>query len=306
MFFFHDPLAAEHQVPLGHPEQPDRYWAVQTALAASEFSTLIRRTAEPASWDELLLIHTEHYVQDLDDASPQKGMLYLDADTCLSPRSVEAARMGAGLASAATRAVMQGESRRAFCLTRPPGHHAESDKAMGFCFFNNAALCARIAQRQCGAKRVAIVDFDVHHGNGTQEIFWHDASVFFASSHEMPNYPGTGEASEQGEHGQILNVPLAPHSGGAEMREAYSGLILSRLRHFEPDLIVLSAGFDAHARDPLSSLTWHEDDFFWITQQLAAVADEKCGGRLVSCLEGGYDLKSLAGSVAAHVSALMG
>ncbi len=194
----------------------------------------------------------------------------------------------------------------AFVAMRPPGHHAEAATPMGFCFFNNAAIAARHAQAVHGAERVAIVDFDVHHGNGTQDIFWNDETVMYASTHEMPAYPGTGALGERGEHDNIVNAPLRAGDAGEVFREAYDSVILPRVEAFAPDFIIISAGFDAHYRDPLGNLMLREEDFAWVTRKLMAIAQRKCGGRLVSLLEGGYDLDGLARSVAAHVGALMG
>jgi acetoin utilization deacetylase AcuC-like enzyme len=233
-------------------------------------------------------------------------MVRIDADTVMSPGTYEAALRGAGGAVQAVDEVMSGKVANAFVGMRPPGHHAERTRAMGFCFFNNAAIAARHAQRRHGAERVAIVDWDVHHGNGTQDIFWSDSSVMYASTHEMPLYPGTGALSERGEHNTIINAPLRSGDGGDVFREAFEVAILPRIDAFRPDLIVISAGFDAHWRDPLASLSLTEADFAWATKKLMDLAASRCGGRIVSVLEGGYDLEGLAKSVAAHVDALMG
>jgi len=242
----------------------------------------------------------------LRDAAPREGMVRIDEDTVMSPGTYEAALRAAGGAVQAVDEVMTGQARNAFVAMRPPGHHAERSRAMGFCFFNNAAIAARHAQRRHGAGRVAILDWDVHHGNGTQDIFWSDASVLYCSTHEMPLYPGTGASSEQGDHGTIVNAPLEPGAGGEVFREALETLILPRIESFAPDLIVISAGFDAHWRDPLASLNLTENDFAWATRKLMALADRHCGGKIVSLLEGGYDLEGLSRSVAAHIDALMG
>jgi acetoin utilization deacetylase AcuC-like enzyme len=229
----------------------------------------------------------------------------LDADTSMSPGSFEAALRAAGGAIFAVDEVMGGRASNAFVATRPPGHHAETARPMGFCFYNNAAIAARHAQRQHGAERVAIVDFDVHHGNGSQEIFWSDPSVMYCSTHEMPLYPGTGAVSERGEHNTIVNAPLRAGDGGEKFRAAMETTILPRLRDFRPDFVVISAGFDAHRRDPLANLQLVEADFAWATQKLMEVAAASAQGRVVSVLEGGYDLDGLANSAAAHVTALM-
>jgi acetoin utilization deacetylase AcuC-like enzyme len=223
----------------------------------------------------------------------------------MSPGPFEAALRAAGGAVQAVDDVMADRYANAFVATRPPGHHAETTAPMGFCLFNNAAIAARHAQSQHGAERVAIVDFDVHHGNGSQEIFWSDASVMYCSTHQMPLYPGTGAASDRGAHGTIVNAPLSAGDGGAAFRAALETVILPRLRDFRPDFVVVSAGFDAHRRDPLANLNFVEADYTWVTQKLMEIADASAGGRLVSVLEGGYDLQGLAGSAAAHVLALM-
>jgi acetoin utilization deacetylase AcuC-like enzyme len=229
----------------------------------------------------------------------------IDADTSMSPGSFAAALRAIGGALYAVDEVMTGKAPNAFCAMRPPGHHAETVRPMGFCFFNSAAIAARHAQTKHGAERVAIVDFDVHHGNGTQEIFWSDPTVMYCSTHEMPLYPGTGARSERGEHNTIVNAPLRAGDAGEAFRAAFEQTILPRLREFGPDMVVISAGFDAHLRDPLANLNLVEADYAWVTQKLMEIADAKANGRVVSLLEGGYDLQGLAGSVAAHVTALM-
>ncbi|MFN3671356.1 MAG: histone deacetylase family protein [Bosea sp. (in: a-proteobacteria)] len=299
------PASLLHQTPLGHPERPDRLRAVERALEEERFMALIRETAPQATLEQLLLCHPHDYVQEIIASAPQQGLVPIDADTTMSPGTLEAALRGAGGAVHAVDEVMQGKVRNAFSATRPPGHHAESNKAMGFCFFNQAAIAARHAQRAYGAERVAIVDWDVHHGNGTQEIFWNDATVLYASTHEMPLYPGTGALSERGLHGNIVNAPLRAGDGCDQFRDAFESAVLPRVEAFHPDLIVISAGFDAHWRDPLANINLKEQDFAWATQRLMAVADRLCGGRVVSVLEGGYDLDGLSRSAAAHVQALM-
>jgi acetoin utilization deacetylase AcuC-like enzyme len=250
-------------------------------------------------------VHPEAYVAALEQAAPSEGLSRLDADTLMSPGTLEAAMHAAGGATFAVDEVMSGRVANVFVATRPPGHHAERATPMGFCFFNNAAIAARHAQAAHGAGRVAIVDFDVHHGNGTQDIFWDDASVLYGSTHEMPLYPGTGAASERGAHDQIVNCPLRAGDGGEAFREAFEIAILPRLEAFGPDIVIISAGFDAHRLDPLGSLDLVEADYAWVTRKLLAVARKRCGGRVVSLLEGGYDLDGLSRSVAAHVAALM-
>jgi acetoin utilization deacetylase AcuC-like enzyme len=232
-------------------------------------------------------------------------MVRLDADTSMSPGSFEAALRAAGAAVMAVNEVMTRKAANAFCAVRPPGHHTETARPMGFCLFNNAAIAARHAQDHHGAERVAIVDFDVHHGNGSQEIFWSDPTVMYSSTHEMPLYPGTGARSERGDHDTIVNAPLRAGNGGPEFREAMESVILPRLRAFRPDLVVISAGFDAHMRDPLANLNLVGADFGWVTRALMEIADASASGRVVSVLEGGYDLDGLQESVAAHVTTLM-
>jgi acetoin utilization deacetylase AcuC-like enzyme len=239
------------------------------------------------------------------EASPQQGLVQIDADTSMSPGTFEAALRGAGGAVHAVDQVMTGKAANAFVAVRPPGHHAETARPMGFCLFNNAAIAARHAQRKHGAERAAIVDFDVHHGNGSQDIFWSDPSVLYSSTHQMPLYPGTGAVSESGEHDTIVNAPLRPGDGGSQFKAAFENRILPRLKDFKPDLVVISAGFDAHTRDPLANLNLVEADFAWATQKLMEIADQSAQGRVVSVLEGGYDLEGLSQSVAAHVIALM-
>jgi len=299
------PACLDHRTPSGHPERPDRLRAIESALAADAFKPLIRVEAPAASLDTIALCHPMDYVTAVQEASPQQGLVQIDADTSMSPGSFEAALRGAGGAVHAVDQVMTGKATNAFVAIRPPGHHAETARPMGFCLFNNAALAARHAQRKHGAERAAVIDFDVHHGNGSQDIFWSDASVLYSSTHQMPLYPGTGAVSESGEHDTIVNAPLRPGDGGSHFRAAFESRILPRLREFKPDLVVISAGFDAHTRDPLANLNLVEADFAWATQQLMEIADNSAQGRVVSVLEGGYDLQGLSQSAAAHVTALM-
>jgi acetoin utilization deacetylase AcuC-like enzyme len=299
-----DPLFLTHVVPSGHPERSDRLRAITRALSDNAFAGLVRREPEPVDDATLLLAHTEAYVAELRAALPADGIMQIESDTYICPRSLDVAANAVGAAVLATDAVMTGEAANAFCAIRPPGHHAEADMAMGFCLFNSAAIAARHAQRKHGIARVAIVDWDVHHGNGTQAIFWSDPSVLYASTHQMPLYPGTGAASETGA-GNIVNTPLRSGAGTAEFQSAFNGRVLPALHAFAPDLIIVSAGFDAHWRDPLAGLKLNASDFAWATRQVMAVADERCGGRVVSLLEGGYDLEALADSVSAHVTELM-
>ncbi len=299
------PSSLRHVTPPGHPERADRMRAVEQALEDERFALLQRVEAPEGTLAQVELCHPAAYAQAISEASPQEGLVQIDADTIMSPGTLAAVLHGVGGAVHAVDEVMSGRVSNAFSAMRPPGHHAESDKAMGFCFFNNAAIAARHAQKAHGAERVAIVDWDVHHGNGTQEIFWGDASVLYASTHEMPLYPGTGAPSERGEHGTIVNAPLRAGDGTDVFRDAFESAILPRLNDFRPDLVIVSAGFDAHWRDPLANINLKEADFAWATQKLMAIADRHAGGRLVSILEGGYDLEGLSKSTAAHVMALM-
>ena len=300
------PACLDHATPPGHPERADRLRAVYQALSAERFNALTRGEAPEGSLDQVTLCHGEHYVGELRHIAPSSGLIYIDGDTSMSPGTWEAVMRGVGGAVAATDAVMSGAHDNAFVAVRPPGHHAEKNTAMGFCFFDNVAIAARHAQRKYGIARAAIVDFDVHHGNGTQDIFWADPTVMYCSTHQMPLFPGTGAAGERGEHDNIVNAPLASEDGGPKFRAAFENLILPNLREFSPELIIVSAGFDAHYRDPLASLNLRGEDFGWVTQQLMDVADQSAGGRIVSVMEGGYDLQGLQESVAAHVTALMG
>ena len=295
-----------HDMGEGHPERPERMRAVDQALEQEMFQMLARDIAPRAPIEALTRVHPATYVQAIEHASPTQGRVRVDQDTSMSPGSWEAALRSAGGAIFAVDEVLTGKVVNAFVATRPPGHHAEMATPMGFCFFNNAAVAARHAQAVYGLERVAIVDFDVHHGNGTQDIFWADKSVLYASTHQMPLYPGTGARDERGEHDQIVNAPLSAGDGGDTFREAFDVAILPRVEAFSPDLIIISAGFDGHYRDPLGNLKLREEDFAWATRKLMSIAGRRCGNRVVSLLEGGYDLEGLGRSVAAHVSALMG
>jgi acetoin utilization deacetylase AcuC-like enzyme len=298
--------ACEQHIPdIGHPENPIRLKAIKLALSAPEFSELQRREAPRAEESQIARVHPGSFFSDLLGAVPVQGEVGLDADTILSPGSGEAALRAAGAVVAAVDAVMAGEADNAFCAVRPPGHHAEPDHAMGFCLFNNVAVGALHARDAYGLHRIAVVDFDVHHGNGTQAAFWDDPDLFYASTHQMPLYPGTGSARERGVNANIVNVPLPPDAGSEEFRRAMRDNIVPALTNFQPEFIFISAGFDAHAEDPLAGLNFTEADFAWATEQLMALARNACGGRLVSVLEGGYNPDALGRSVAAHVRTLM-
>ncbi|HEY5597313.1 MAG TPA: histone deacetylase family protein [Kiloniellales bacterium] len=288
-----------------HPERPARLEAVLNALEAEEFAALERREAPRAEKAQVARAHSMAYVEAILDAEPEIGLVGLDPDTYLSPGSGEAALRAAGAVCAAVDAVMAGEVANAFCAVRPPGHHAEPNRPMGFCLFNNIAVGALQARAAHGLRRIAVMDFDVHHGNGTQARFWDERDLFYVSIHQSPLYPGTGRADERGIAGNILNVPLPPMAGSAEFRHAMSAAVVPALNRFAPEFLLVSAGFDGHAGDPLAGLRYDEDDFAWATGELMAVAKVHCQGRLVSTLEGGYVLDDLAASAAAHVRALM-
>jgi acetoin utilization deacetylase AcuC-like enzyme len=296
----------DHLTPPGHPERPDRIRAVDQVLGESRFDALVREEAPEGTLDLVRLCHDEHYIEELRRIAPDKGLIYLDGDTSMSPGTWEAVMRGVGGAVAATDAVMSGKADNAFVAMRPPGHHAETNRPMGFCLFDHAAIAARHAQRKYGIARAAVVDFDVHHGNGTQEIFWADPTMMYCSTHQMPLFPGTGASGERGEHDTIVNAPLAPNDGAAKFRSAFENLILPQLQKFAPEFIVISAGFDAHRRDPLANINLDAEDFGWVTRKLMDVASASADGRVVSVLEGGYDLQGLKESVAAHVTALLG
>ncbi|MDT5334578.1 MAG: hypothetical protein QOD90_83 [Mycobacterium sp.] len=301
----HHDAFANHQTSAGHPERPDRYRAVQSALGQSRFDALVRDEAEIGSLDATRYVHTQDYVDTLEAARPDQGYVYLDGgDTMMEPSTWEVVLRGVGGTIQAVDSVLAGRVQNAFVACRPPGHHAETDRAMGFCLFNNIGIGARHAQLKHGLTRVAIVDFDVHHGNGTQEIFYSDPNVLYASTHQMPWFPGTGEVRETGV-GNVFNTPLAAGDGGDDLRAAFTDRILPALNAFAPELIIVSAGFDAHERDPLGSLCMIAGDFAWVTRELMVAAERHCGGRLVSVLEGGYDLQGLKESVSAHVAELM-
>ena len=300
------PACLGHFMGPHHPESPDRLRAVLAALDAPEFSSLLREEAPEATRDQLLLVHPAAHVDAILAIRPAQGQgVALDADTIMSAGSADAALRAAGGACAAVDAVLSGRANAAFAAVRPPGHHAEPDRAMGFCLFNNAAIAALHARRTWGLTRVAVLDFDVHHGNGTQAMFEPDKNLFYASSHQSPCYPGTGHANERGVADNIVNAPLPPGADSAAFRAAWSRIILPALDAFAPELVVVSAGFDAHVADPLAQLRVQTPDYAWITRELLRIADTHTGGRIVSVLEGGYDLTALAEATAAHVRELI-
>ncbi|HWK33618.1 MAG TPA: histone deacetylase family protein [Hyphomicrobium sp.] len=304
------PSFLEHDTGYGHPERADRMRAIDKVLSHEIFARLVREEA-PLREDveaQIRLAHPVSHLEKMREASARargrEHPTYIDGDTLVSSGTWDAALRAVGAGLAAVDAVIEGRVANAFCQVRPPGHHAENDKAMGFCFFSNAAIAGLYARAKHGAERIAVVDFDVHHGNGTQDIFWSDKDLFYGSTHEMPLFPGTGAVDERGV-GNITNAPLRAGDTGERFREAFESRILPALHDFGPDILIVSAGFDAHQADPLANLRLVEADYLWATEKLAAVARRDSGGRIVSMLEGGYDLNALARSVAVHVKSLM-
>ena len=291
----------QHVTPPGHPEQVAR---LEYILEALKDINLLRVSAPMAADDDILRIHPREHINYLQDAVPETGFKSLDGDTHISSGSLTAAYRAAGGVLRAVDLVLSGEAKNAFVAVRPPGHHAETQKSMGFCLFGNIALGVKHALDFHGLKRVAVIDFDVHHGNGTQEILWDESRCLTFTSQQIPLWPGTGTEEEQGHYNNIVNIPLPPRSIGKLMRQKYEELVFPALQKFEPELILISAGFDAHEADPLAELNWSTADFSWLTERLCKIAEECCEGRLVSTLEGGYDLKALADSVKAHVTKL--
>lgn len=298
------PVFLSHDTGYQHPECADRLRSIESALEAPEFNNLFRKEAPKGTIDQILTVHSKEYIDRIFRAIPEQGSGYIDGDTVLSKDSGTAALHAVGAVCDAVDKLMSGQADNAFCAVRPPGHHAETKRAMGFCLFNNVAIAANHARRQHGIKRVAIIDFDVHHGNGTQEIFYNDPGVLYASTHQMPLYPGTGRQSETGV-GNIFNAPLHPGDGSTAFQKAMNEIIFPALNQFKPEFILISAGFDAHRDDPLASLNFTDSDYAWVTRELLGLADQHGAGKIVSALEGGYNLKALASSVAAHVSELM-
>jgi acetoin utilization deacetylase AcuC-like enzyme len=301
------PACLDHDNGPYHPECSERLRAVLDRLEAETFADLLREQAPEATVEQLSRVHPQDYVEAILAIRPEMGeFVQLDSDTRMSNGSAEAALRAAGGAVMGVDAVMEGWARNVFVAVRPPGHHAERRKPMGFCMFNNAAVAAHHARARWGIQRVAVVDFDVHHGNGTQDIFANDGDLFYASSHQSPCYPGTGDIWERGVANNIVNAPLRPREGSEGFRHAWADQILPELDHWAPGLLIISAGFDAHKADPLAELRVETADFAWLTEELLKIADRHCGGKVVSVLEGGYDLDALAASVAAHVRVLMG
>ncbi|MBC7154387.1 MAG: histone deacetylase family protein [Rhodobacteraceae bacterium] len=299
------PDCLNHVNPARHPERVDRLRAIMAALEAPEFAALERREAPLADLAEVLRCHPQRHIDTIRAALPETGQVALDGDTFVSAGSLTAALRAVGAMTAAVDAVMADEVANAFCAIRPPGHHAETETPMGFCLFGTVAIAAKRALDHHGLNRVAIMDFDVHHGNGTQDLLWNEPRVLFASTHQMPLYPGSGAATEVGATGNILNCPLPPGTDGAGFRRVMDRDILPALDAFSPELVLISAGFDAHRADPLANLAFEAADFAWATERLCDIAALHAGGRVVSTLEGGYDLAALAESTAAHVAILM-
>ncbi|MCY3879741.1 MAG: histone deacetylase family protein [Rhodobacteraceae bacterium] len=295
-----------HQTPAGHPERSGRMATLMRIFEGLTMDGLVRLEAPLCDDEAILRAHPRAYIDRLEKCRPDSGYVSLDPDTHMSPGSMAAARRAAGANVLAVDLVLSREVDNAFCAVRPPGHHAEAERAMGFCLLSNVFIGAMHALERHGLDRVGILDFDVHHGNGTSALAWADERVFFASSHEMPLFPGTGHATETGAHGQIVNVPLASRSGSAEFRSAWHDHILPALDQHKPQCVFISAGFDAHSRDPLATLNLSESDFAWATDAICDIADTHCSGRVVSTLEGGYDLQALAACVEAHLNSLCG
>ena len=304
VLFSHD-QCLDHVTPPGHPERVERLGGIGRALAKPEFDALDRRAAPMGEEKHVRLAHPLAHLDRIRTSEPVEGYAQIDADTSMAPGSFNAAMRTIGGNSAAVDAVLSGEASNAFVMTPPPGHHAEKAKPMGFCLFANVAIAALHAIEHHGLDRVAVLDFDVHHGNGTQDLLWDEERILFVSSQQFPLWPGTGAATETGAHDNVVNLPLRPGSGGSEMRDAYRGGAFPRLEAFEPQMMIISAGFDAHYDDPLAQLTWQAEDFRWLTHELCRIAATHCRRRVVSVLEGGYDLAALAASGRAHVEELI-
>ena len=305
----YDSRFLEHDMGAGHPESPQRLRAIMQRLeqsgVAAKLATIEPRKAED-EW--VTLVHQSNYVAFLNQQAPAQGRLSLDADTSMSPGSLAAAYLAAGAALAGVDAIMTGRVQHVFCAVRPPGHHAEADRAMGFCFFNNVAIAARYAQKRYGLRRVLIVDWDVHHGNGTQHSFEQDPSVLFFSTHQYPHYPGTGRATERGSgaaEGLTINVPMEAGEGDDEYRAVFQKVLVPAADAFKPEFVIVSAGFDAHRDDPLANMGLTEAGYADLTAIVAGIAVRHCGGRLLSSLEGGYNLSALSMSVERHIRSLV-
>lgn len=300
-----DPCFARHKTPPGHPECPERMDAVATALGGLDGTPgIVRAAADVAPYETIARAHPSAFLERMEALEPDDGLVALDADTTMGPESWQIARRVTGAMVSAVDSVLAGKDTTAFVAARPPGHHAEKRRAMGFCLINHIAVAALHAMAEHRLERIAIIDFDVHHGNGTQDIMWDEAGVLYVSTHQSPHYPGTGAASERGGHSNVLNLPMPAGLSAEDYRTIFGGAVVPTVRAFQPELILLSAGFDAHAADPLGDFNLVEDDFVWITGEIMAVADEHAGGRVVSLLEGGYNLPALSRSVAAHVGRL--
>lgn len=293
-----------HENGAGHPERPDRLRAIEKLLEHDLFAPLTREVSPNGSLEHITYAHPQNYIDLIEDSRPENGYAFIDPDTSMNKHTWDALLASVGGATYAVDKVMAGTHKNAFLASRPPGHHAETSRACGFCIFNNVAIAAHHARKNHGCERVAVIDFDVHHGNGTQDIFWSDKNLFYGSTHEMPLFPGTGALSETGV-GNIWNAPLSRGDGGDKFKEAMQSRIFPALKNFSPDLLIISAGFDAHKNDPLANIMLEEKDFSWITGELLDIADKQCDGRVVSILEGGYNLESLAQSVGVHLQHLM-
>ncbi|WP_432448242.1 histone deacetylase family protein [Aliiroseovarius marinus] len=295
----------DHITPPGHPEQVARLEAINATLSGTAFQDLIRRDPPIGSLDDVRLGHSRAYFERIENAQPVEGLAQLDGDTFMAPGSFEAALRAIGGNIDAIDQVMSGQAQNAFVACRPPGHHAEKANPMGFCLFSTVAIAAIHAANAHGLERIAVLDFDVHHGNGTQDVLWHESRVRFVSSHQMPLYPGSGGIHQKGAFGQVINIPLEEATGGEVMREAWEKVLSEELEPYAPQLVLVSAGFDAHTRDPLANLNWETEDFAWLAHRICDLADKCCDGRVVSSLEGGYDLQALGDSVGAYIGVMM-
>lgn len=303
LYLTHESCLAHDNGP-GHPERPDRLRAIEKLLSHDLFDGLVREEAPLGNIDHVAYVHPQNYIDLIIKSRPESGHAFIDPDTSMNKHTWDALLHSVGAATHAVDKVISGSHKNAFVATRPPGHHAETNRACGFCIFNNAAIAAQYARKNHDAERVAVIDFDVHHGNGTQDIFWGDKDLFYGSTHEMPLFPGTGALNETGV-GNIWNAPLRAGDAGEKFMEAMKSRVLPALRNFSPDLLIISAGFDAHTNDPLANLHLDEKDFSWISKELLDIADKQCDGRVISILEGGYNLESLAKSVGVHMQHLM-